>query len=144
MRAYLRDCLSSDRRIRITLGDPLEELRNADVLVHPSYSDGFGYAPMEAIACGIPVIVTEDTGMKELIVDGVNGWVVPTGDSSALLERLETLRQVPGARSLFSPLTRAMRVLIIAAASRYELFAFRRFMHPFSTRTRPPTTVIPP
>jgi len=34
------------------------------------------------------VIVTEDTGMKEYVEDGVNGYVVPTGNWEAILERL--------------------------------------------------------
>ena len=42
-------------------------LRTASLCVHPAYEDGFGYAPAEALACGVPVIVSEDTGMKELI-----------------------------------------------------------------------------
>jgi glycosyltransferase involved in cell wall biosynthesis len=93
MRRYVQAWTAADSRVGLSLGDPLDELRSADVLVHPSYSDGFGYAPMEALACGVPVIVTEDTGMKEHVQEGVNGWVVPTGDADAILERLEHLRR---------------------------------------------------
>ncbi len=92
MRLYLEDWLQKEPRLRITSGDPLPHLRNADVYVHPSYEDGFAYAPMEALACGIPVIVTEDTGMKEYIQDGINGYVVTTGSWEAILERLEHVR----------------------------------------------------
>ena len=62
------------------------------VCVHPSFTDGFGLAPAEALACGVPVIVTEDTGMKELVEEGVNGYIVPTGSWEAILERLKHLR----------------------------------------------------
>ena len=92
MRQYMQSCLAADPRIRVGSGDPLAELREADVLVHPSFSDGFGYAPMEALACGVPVVVTEDTGIKEHVDDGVNGWIVPTGSVDALLERLRHLQ----------------------------------------------------
>lgn len=95
MRKFIQGCMAADSRIRVTSGDPLDELRSADILVHPSFSDGFGYAPMEALACGVPVIVTEDTGMKEYVREGVNGWIVPTGDVDALLERLEHVRRYP-------------------------------------------------
>jgi glycosyltransferase involved in cell wall biosynthesis len=88
MRRFLDECVRSDPRIRVCPGDPLDHLQAADVYVHPSYEDGFGYAPAEAMATGLPVIVTEDTGVKEYVVEGVNGWVVPTGDREALLERL--------------------------------------------------------
>lgn len=88
MRRYLQAWLQRDSRIRLAPGDPLPHLHRADVCVHPTYEDGFAYAPAEALACGIPVIVSEDTGMKEYVREGVNGYVVPTGDVDALVERL--------------------------------------------------------
>lgn len=91
MRWYLQACVRRDSRIVIQAGDPLEHLQRADVYVHPAYQDGLGLAPLEAMACGLPVIVSEDTGMKEYVIEGVNGYVVPTGDCEALLERLETM-----------------------------------------------------
>jgi glycosyltransferase involved in cell wall biosynthesis len=93
MRQHLQRCLAADPRIKVISADPLAELRKADVLVHPSFSDGFGYAPMEALASGVPIVVTDDTGMKEHVEDGVNGWVVPTGSVDDLLERLVHIRQ---------------------------------------------------
>jgi glycosyltransferase involved in cell wall biosynthesis len=95
MHRYVQAALAADSRIRVAPGDPLAELRRADVLVHPSFSDGFGYAPMEALACGVPVVVTEDTGMKEHVRDGIDGWVVPTGSVNDLLERLKHLQARP-------------------------------------------------
>jgi len=89
MRSFITERLKSDPRIRITVGDPLPHLEQADVYVHPSLHDGFGFAPMEAMACGVPVIVTQDTGMKEHVREGINGFVVSTGDTDALVERLE-------------------------------------------------------
>ena len=53
--------------------DPLEHLRSARLYVHPSYEDGFSYSSAEALACGVPVIVSENTGMKELIEPGRTG-----------------------------------------------------------------------
>ena len=55
---------------------------------------------MEALACGVPVIVTEDTGMKEHVREGQNGYIVPTGDWQAIYERLEYL-----SRNQLVPLT---------------------------------------
>ena len=95
MRRFLAPWLDGHPRIRFAPGDPLPALQAADVFVHPSYEDGFGYAPMEALACGVPVIVTADTGMKEYVTDGVDGYVIPTGDGAALRDRLEHLRRHP-------------------------------------------------
>ena len=93
MKHYLRDWQRLDPRVHIAPGDPLPHLQRADVCVHPSFTDGFGLAPAEALACGVPVIVTEDTGMKDLVQEGVNGYIVPTGDWEAILERMEHFYQ---------------------------------------------------
>ena len=88
MRRYLEQCCGRDSRIRITPGDPLPHLQRADVYIHPSYQDGLGYAPLEALACRVPVIVTEDTGANEFVVEGVNGVVIPTGNADAICEAM--------------------------------------------------------
>jgi glycosyltransferase involved in cell wall biosynthesis len=87
-RCVLQAC-AADRRIGVFPGDPLPWLRAARLCVHPAYEDGFGYAPAEALACGLPTIVSEDTGMKELIGSPQAGLVLPTGDLDALTGALE-------------------------------------------------------
>ena len=67
----------------------------SSVLVHPSLSDGFGYVVGEAMASGIPVIVTENTGAADLVVDGKNGYIVPVRDAEAIRERLAHLAAHP-------------------------------------------------
>ena len=95
MATYMRRRLAELEGVNIAPGDPLPALHTADVFVHPSYEDGFGYAPMEALATGVPTIVTADTGMKEYVVEGTNGFVVPTGSVEAIVERLHTLHARP-------------------------------------------------
>jgi glycosyltransferase involved in cell wall biosynthesis len=104
VRRHLQERIDRDPRITVQPGDPLPVLQNADVFVHPSYEDGFGYAPMEALACGVPVIVSEDTGMKEYVREAVNGFVVPTGNVDALVTSLLQIHRNPIAtvRSLLS------------------------------------------
>jgi glycosyltransferase involved in cell wall biosynthesis len=89
MRRFLERACARDRRIVLQVGDPLPHLRRAALCVHPSYEDGFGYAPVEALACGVPAIVSENTGAKELIVPGRNGLVVATGDEDALAQAID-------------------------------------------------------
>jgi alpha-maltose-1-phosphate synthase len=61
----------------------------ATVLVLPSLIDGFGLVVLEAMACGIPVIVTENTGASDIITDGVDGFIIPIRDVAAIEEKLE-------------------------------------------------------
>jgi glycosyltransferase involved in cell wall biosynthesis len=89
MRRFVQAACAADSRIVVSPGDPLPYLRGASLCVHPAYEDGFGYAPAEALAAGVPVLVSEDTGMKELIGSPRDGLVLPTGDAGALSEAIE-------------------------------------------------------
>ena len=90
MRRFVQRACAEDARIVVRPGDPLPHLQRAAVYAHPSWEDGFGYAPVEALACGVPAIVSANTGMRELIEPGRNGLVVPTGDLDALTQALES------------------------------------------------------
>lgn len=49
----------------------LNKLYNiSDVFLFPSYYEGFGYPPLEAMQCGLPVIVSSNTSLKEIVADG--------------------------------------------------------------------------
>ncbi len=95
MKRYLTRITSKDNRISVRPGDPLPILHKADVLVHPSFEDGFAYAPLEALCCGVPVIVTGNTGMKEHVTEGENGYVVPSGQLDPIVDYLNVLADNP-------------------------------------------------
>lgn len=63
-------------------------LLSADVMVFPSLGDGFSLSMLEALASGLPVICSENTGAADCIVDGKNGFIVPVQDSNALREKM--------------------------------------------------------
>lgn len=95
MQAHVERWAAQRPTVTLAAGDPLPYLHRADVFVHPSWEDGLGLAPLEALACAVPVVVTEDTGMKEFVSNGRNGFVVPTGDVATLIARLEAIRASP-------------------------------------------------
>ena len=65
-------------------------LQQCDVMVFPSYFEGFGLVILQAMACGLPVITTAATAGPDLIpTPGAGGWIVPTGDLQRLTEAME-------------------------------------------------------
>ena len=65
------------------------------VMVLPSVEDGFGLVMAQAMACGTPVIASENTGGPDLFADGVGGFVIPTRSPEAICERLTLLADNP-------------------------------------------------
>ena len=70
----------------------IEELRQASVFVLPSLAEGFGLVLAQAMACGLPIIATDTTAIRELITDGVEGLVVPAPpDAESLADAIDAL-----------------------------------------------------
>jgi len=67
----------------------------ADVFVTTPWYEPFGITPLEAMACGTPVIGTAVGGIKSTVVDGETGYLVPPNDPAALAERLAWLQRNP-------------------------------------------------
>jgi glycosyltransferase involved in cell wall biosynthesis len=63
-----------------------KHLRSADIFVLPSLEDGFAQTVGEALACGLPVITTPNTGASDLIRNGENGEVIPIKDVQAIVD----------------------------------------------------------
>lgn len=59
-----------------------------DVVLVPSVSEGFGLAAAEAIASGRWVVASNVGGLREIVIDGVNGWLVADGDFAGALARV--------------------------------------------------------
>ena len=68
-----------------------EVYRKADAFVLPSQNEGMSIALLEAMASGLPAIVTETGGTSELVRENVNGFVVPWANVQALTEYLTLL-----------------------------------------------------
>jgi starch synthase len=74
-------------------GQVLDLMMESDVLVLPSLCEAFGLVVTEAMACGLPVIVTPNVGAADLVSDGCEGFVVPICSSEAIAGRLHALRR---------------------------------------------------
>jgi glycosyltransferase involved in cell wall biosynthesis len=94
-----------DHRLPVARSALPEVYAEMDVVVLPSLIEGFGLTALEAMACGIPVIVSENTFGSDIVIDGVNGYVVPIRDAAAIADRIgrldsdDTLRSKMGANA---------------------------------------------
>ena len=73
------------------LVDDMKEIYNQiHCIVHPTYyPEGMSNVLLEACACGRPVITTDRAGCKEIVDDGINGYVVKQKDTEDLIEKIE-------------------------------------------------------
>jgi glycosyltransferase involved in cell wall biosynthesis len=67
----------------------------ASVLVFPSVEDGFGLVQAQAMACGLPVIATRNTGAEDLFTNGVEGFIVPVRDPKSICDKLQWMLDNP-------------------------------------------------
>jgi D-inositol-3-phosphate glycosyltransferase len=74
----------------------------ADVFVSLPWYEPFGMTPLEAMACGTPVVGSAVGGIKYSVVDGQTGFLVPPHDPGAAAERLMRLHRDPDLRQAFS------------------------------------------
>ncbi|TFG04426.1 MAG: glycosyltransferase family 4 protein [Promethearchaeota archaeon] len=69
----------------------LHYLLNADVFIFPTRGEGLPNAVLEAMAAGLPILAARRSGLRELVRDGVNGYLYPLGERSVAATRLQTL-----------------------------------------------------
>lgn len=71
----------------------VEAMQNADALVFPSRSEGFGLVAAEAMACGLPVIAFQGTIADEIVVNGEGGVLVPKNDIGGIMAAARRLKE---------------------------------------------------
>lgn len=74
----------------------------ADVFVTTPWYEPFGITPLEAMACGAPVVGSAVGGIKQTVLDGETGFLVPPNDPPALAAKLAALLYSPKLRALMS------------------------------------------
>ena len=98
LRAIAQECGVADR-VTFTGRRPRETLRRyygaADVFATTPWYEPFGITPLEAMACGTPVIGASVGGIKHSVIDGVTGYLVPPKAPRALAERIAYLQDNP-------------------------------------------------
>jgi glycosyltransferase involved in cell wall biosynthesis len=77
----------------------IELAQRCDLFVLPTRADCFSIASLEAMAAGLPVIVTDVGGIADIVRDGETGYLIPREDYDALRDRLEFLLDAPDLRA---------------------------------------------
>ena len=101
-RQFLRDAERFGIGARVIATDavhPHEQLpldyQASDLCVQASREEGLGFSPLEALACGVPVVAAAVGGLKETIRDGETGWTYPVGESARLARCIEDVLDDP-------------------------------------------------
>ena len=118
------DPVSSETKHLIESSDGIETVgeqkdvrpfyEQSDVLVFPSYREGFPNVVIEAGAMDLPSIVTDINGSREIVENGKNGVIVPPRDEQALFDVMKWMTEHPEERKAMAENARPM------VASRYE------------------------
>ena len=80
-------------------------LTTADLFILPSYNEGMSNAALEAMAAGLPLLLTDVGGSAELITD--NGWIIPKGESKPIREIMQHCQANPEALANMGVASRA-------------------------------------
>lgn len=88
-----------------------DTIYRASISVLPSNWEGMPNALLESVALGVPSIATDCPigGARQIIEDGVNGYLIPVGDEDALVDRMNTLVECPMIADTFSVNGRKIR-----------------------------------
>lgn len=102
LHAQIRDLGLEDRvRFAVTPRESLRDVyRDADAFVFPPiWAEPFGLVPLEAMACGTPVVATGTGGSGEFLLDEINCLRIPVDDAAALAAAVERLASDPHLRT---------------------------------------------
>lgn len=76
----------------------VQKVSQSHLLVLPSVQDGFGMVVAQAMACGVPCLVSDHAGAAEIVQEGENGFVFPARDAERLTELIDHVASHPDLR----------------------------------------------
>ncbi|MBD2138027.1 glycosyltransferase family 4 protein [Anabaena sp. FACHB-1237] len=111
LKKFMAETLSENTNIKqefwnFNQDDPTRVFGKSSVLVLPSVEDGFGLVALEAMACGLPVIVTSNCGAADVVNHGANGFIAPPRDVASMAKQLRFLAENEAIRTTMGEVAR--------------------------------------
>jgi glycosyltransferase involved in cell wall biosynthesis len=90
MEPIIQNCISDNIRWVGSVSHSVlaQYYQDCDLVVFPSLCDAFGLVILEAMASGVPVIATGNSGGPDVIREGVDGFLIPSRDSASIADRI--------------------------------------------------------
>lgn len=88
--------------LRGNVNDVPHHIASAEIFVLSSDLEGMPNALMEAMALGVPCVATDVSGVRDIITDGENGYIIPVGDKDAMVDRIKKLIESKELKKKFS------------------------------------------
>jgi len=142
MRALARELgVESNIKLLGFVEDPAPLLRMSSAFCMLSRSEGFSNALLEAMACGVPPVVTSVGGNPEAIKDGEDGFLVPSEDHQAAADRLLHLLRNPAKATLMGEAARTTAQMRFSAQTMIKQLVevYREMM----AERKPPSENVP-
>lgn len=137
--------LGMEERVRFRGYVPREEIAAhyaaAHAFVLPSYNEGMSVATLEAMAAGLPLVVSRTGGTADLVEEGVNGWTFPWGDGESLAAHI---RRLALDRSLARRMGEASRARAARFTWDHACESYRILFEKIISRAAPRRTAGPP
>lgn len=118
--------LASDQGVRVHCGltansAPLKELfAKADIFVFPTKADTNAIGVLEAMAAGLPIVASDVGALREEVIDGVNGFIVPPTNADKLLDAVRSLALNPDKRREMGTTSRHLAEAQFSAKDNYQ------------------------
>lgn len=80
---------------RVPYEDLLHQFSSSHIFLFPTMGEGFGLVLLEAMAAGLPVITTENCGGKDIVLNEQNGFIIPVGDTKAIIDKVNWALMYP-------------------------------------------------
>ena len=94
--------METSREEKPKIDEVINAMQQADVLLFPTRSEGFGLVAIEAQACGLPVVTTNSSALPEVVQHGKTGFLCDKNDVQSFVDAIRMLKETPDLKTKLS------------------------------------------